>query len=102
MNPLPTPSTSRCLNCGLEDPSDPCPRCGRPRVLPLDYLSRMEDLARQIVRAAAEEDSFDLFSQDEAGKTRLQVAITRAAWQLLYWHYPEDGCLGHDPGSEPE
>ena|SRR5438105_756356 len=96
-----TPRT-KCVSCGAALFTDSCARCGRPRELPIDYLSKMEDLARKIVGAAVQEDSFDVFSGNDTGKTSLQKAISRAAAQLRFWHYPGDGCLGHGPTLDAE
>jgi hypothetical protein len=70
-------------------------------VLPVDYLSRMEELLRQVVNAASTEGTFDLHSPDEGKKSPLQRAIGRAAGQLLYWHYSGDGCVDHDGPPDP-
>jgi hypothetical protein len=100
MTAPPNSSGARCVNCGVELTADRCTRCGRPRVLPLDYLSKMEDLARQIVQAAVAEDSFDVFSDDDSKKTPLQRSISRVASGLLFWHYSGDGCLHNDDDPE--
>jgi len=87
------------MTCGAEVSGDACARCGRPRVLPIAYLSLIEDLARGIVQAAVRENSFEVFSDEEERRTPLQNAIGRAARELWFWHYPGDGCTEH--GQDP-
>jgi hypothetical protein len=55
----------------------------------------MEHLARKVVEEAVREGSFNVFSDEDLGKTPLQKAISRMSWSLLHWHYPGDGCLDH-------
>lgn len=81
-----------CASCGADVLDDTCARCGRPLVLPTDYLSMVEELTRDIVEAAVRESTFNVFSFDE-GSTPLQNAITRAAMHLKYWEYTNDGGL---------
>ena len=89
-----------CATCGAKVAGDVCDRCGRPRALPIDYLNTIEDLARDIVEAAVQERSFQVFSDQGEGKTPLQNAISRAARHLKYWHYAGDSCsveMSRDP-----
>jgi hypothetical protein len=62
------------------------------------YLHRIEALAHELVAAAIEEDSFEVYL-DREPKTPLQGAITRLARNLRHTHYRGDGCI---PGEAEE
>jgi len=61
-----------------------------------EYLREIERLAQQVVAEAGQEGSI-VFSDDgeEAGRTRLQRAITALARHLRFNHYDRDGCVDH-------
>lgn len=55
-----------------------------------EYLKLVEALAKEVVAAAVEEDSFEVFANGP--KTELQDKITKLARQLKYRHEHNDGC----------
>jgi predicted RNase H-like HicB family nuclease len=59
-----------------------------------EYLEEIEEAAQMLVEAACEEDSFEVFLDDN-NKTDLQHAITDLARKLRIKHYQGDGCLDH-------
>jgi hypothetical protein len=60
-----------------------------------EYLQVVERAAHNVVEAACEEDSFEVFI-DEGDKTALQQAITELACNLRFIHHEEDGCIDHE------
>ena len=95
MDPASREPRATCVNCGAVLSTETCARCGRPRTLSLDYLSKIETLARTLVEEAGRENSFELYAIDLSKLTPLQKSIGAIARQILYWHYDGDGCLGH-------
>ena len=57
-----------------------------------EYLKLIESLAKEVVSAAIEEDSFEVFADGD--KTELQSKITELARHLKYKHEHSDGCCG--------
>lgn len=55
-----------------------------------EYLKLIETLAKEVVTAAIEEDSFEVFAHGH--KTNLQFKISELARQLKYRHEHNDGC----------
>lgn len=93
MEPPPTTTGSGepCRGCALAHSEEVCPRCGRPRNLDPHYLGRIHDLAEEVVAAALDEDTFNVYG--DGPKTALQASITQLARQIKHWHYEGDGCL---------
>lgn len=66
---------------------------GKPaRLSHAEYLAVTERLAKDVVSAAIDEDSFEVFLE-EGEKTPLQVGISALARHLRYRHHDGDGCL---------
>lgn len=61
-------------------------------------MHKIEALAHEVVEAAIQEDSFEVYL-DEGSKTPLQEAVTRLAQNLHHTHYRGDGCI---PGEAEE
>lgn len=69
---------------------------GKPtRLSHAEYLAVTERLAKAVVLAAIDEDSFEVFL-DVGVKTKLQAKISVLAGHLRYRHYEGDGCLEED------
>jgi hypothetical protein len=56
-----------------------------------EYLKTVESLAKAVVSAAIDEDSFEVFL--DGPKTPLQQAITDLARRVRYRHEHGDGCV---------
>lgn len=57
-----------------------------------EYFQKIEDLAKELISAAIQEDSFEVFLGDGA-VTPLQKAIVKLAQEVKYMHTHDDGCL---------
>jgi hypothetical protein len=65
------------------------------------YLHAIELLARDVVAAALDDGTFEVYGEEgEAAKTPLQRAISELARSIQYWHYEGDGCCEGGP-TEP-
>ncbi len=57
-----------------------------------EYLVLIESLAKEVISAAIDEESFEVFLPD-GDKSPLQKKITALAQHLRYTHTHDDGCI---------
>jgi len=62
----------------------------------VEYLQRIEALARKVIDQALDEGWLTLDPEDEVHQTPLQRAVNERARHLRHKHYEGDGCLNQD------